>query len=104
MSKKPFLLYHWSASTNRASILKTGLRPALNVVCLCNSPSYAWALSAPFSPQVKQWDLWMVWSTSTRGLILKRFNHLPHAQEFRTPNAIRAKDIWMVGSRKQDKQ
>lgn len=74
---KDLLLFHWSPTERRGQINHLGLlpssRPTTNValedgrpwrapyVCFCPSPSWAWALSGRFRPDVASWDLWQVW-------------------------------------------
>lgn len=65
----PETLYHWSPTSRRTSIKRTGLVPGkLSVdgswrppyVCLSTDPLIGWDLSGRLHPEVAQWDLWGV--------------------------------------------
>ena len=62
------ILYHWSPTTNRGNINRTGLlthrrtlqghwRPPY--VCMCDDPKLGWYLSGRMWPEIPSWDLWM---------------------------------------------
>lgn len=63
------VLYHWSPSSNRASIEKYGLRTHRKTlqgdwrppyICFSNDPMVAWSLSGNMFPDIELWDLWCV--------------------------------------------
>ena len=104
----PFLLYHWSPASRRKSILKYGLVPGKKsvcgtwnppYVCFSKSPSYSYGSCAFYKTDVKEWDLWMVWSNS-----LEVYEILPplkgcDTKEYRVYHRIKKSRIWYVGSR-----
>lgn len=62
-------LFHWSPTTNRRSIKRSGLlthRKTLQgdwrppYIALSDDPSLAWVLSGNMWPEISSWDLWMV--------------------------------------------
>jgi hypothetical protein len=114
MSRRPFLLYHWSPVSRRNSIARLGLVPGklpvqssqrFPYVCFATSPSLAWGLSAEFSDEVGEWDLWMVWSTAVKGRLerLHRVYGRNRARttpaEYRAYERIFKRDVWWVGTR-----
>jgi len=107
---KPFLLYHWAPRVRRKSILRHGLKTGQKAVghvqidkasylCLCDSPSFAWALSGNFVQGIKHWDLWMVWSSDIVDLLYRGDHVGQMPAEYRTRHAIPKSGIWLVGSR-----
>ena len=106
--KRNFLLYHWSPSRNRKSILKRGLMPGHRshtkgfvapYISFSGSPSMAWAL-LPVDRKGR-WDLWMVWSHYAHKM--SRRNDLQNGRgnptEYRVFHKIARGQIWFVGSR-----
>lgn len=109
--KKSFLLYHWSPKKCRKNILQYGLlinqKPNIfknnknwtaPYICFSQSPQLSWNLSADFSENIKEWDLWMIKSD---------FPYKSHSvgehfgKEYRIFQNIPSKDIWYVGTRKK---
>lgn len=105
---RPFMLYHWSPSKNRASIKKYGLVPGKKSVCGQWNPSYicfsryptvSWALSATHQ-KPQSWDLWCCWSN-----VAVPLDHTHKGKEnwwmaeYRTPNRIPKSKLWFVGTR-----
>lgn len=103
-------LFHWSPSRNRSRILKVGLvpnRPCLTstefrapYICFAESPSWAWALSGAFHPDIAEWDLWQ---TSIDRLVKPRrtptYDNQHRWHEVRTRERVYKRDLWYVGSR-----
>ena len=119
MSKRPFLLYHWSPTDRRKSILHDGLCPGkrgningnelvdenyrADCVCFTQSPSSSWALSPAIVGQRTKnacsWDLWMVWSTSADFKKEPKVNDGWQMREYRSMERIPKSKIWLVGTR-----
>jgi hypothetical protein len=115
MSKRrPFLLYHWSPTKNRKSILHDGLcvgklsrtstlsgdhyRP--KYICFSRSPSAAWALSAMQEPNsLQSWDLWMTWSNTKPYKTLTCDSSQLTLTEYRIFERIPKSMVWYVGTR-----
>ncbi len=66
--KLDLVLYHWSPTTNRASIKRLGLvthRKTLQgdwrppYIAFSDDPWLAWSLSGDMFPEIKSWDLWL---------------------------------------------
>lgn len=62
------IFYHWSPTTNRASINKKGLTPGRLTlqglwrppyVAFADDPKLGWFLSGRMYPEIPSWDLWM---------------------------------------------
>ena len=116
MSKRrPFLLYHWSPTKNRKSILHDGLCPlkpanldgndpanegfrATNI-CFTRSPSASWALSATVIGKAQSYDLWMVWSDVKPYKTLTCDSSIWTLTEYRIFERIPKSKIWYVGTR-----
>lgn len=102
-------LFHWTPTTNRPRILRLGLvpgRPSMTsewtapYVCFAESPSWAWALSGHFHPEVESWDLWQ--TTMDRLFSpkrLKTFDTHHRWHEVRTNERVFKRDLWYVGTR-----
>lgn len=101
-------LFHYSPTDRRASIQRRGLqlsRPPVtstarcDYICLSQSPSLAWSLSAGACGQRGQeWDCWQVVLDADDEVEVRPFmgNRI---QELRVRNAIPKSRIWLVGSR-----
>ena len=109
---RPFLLYHWSPRSRRASILRGGLRMKQRspdrswrppYLCWSKFPNMAWSLSATHGPKMQVWDLWCAWSDRVGKL--KRCNFYPDRRkswfndEYRSYENVPAKRTWLVGTR-----
>lgn len=102
-------LYHWTPTTNRKSILKLGLLPnkacltstewRAPYICFAESPSWAWALSGAFHPEIIEWDLWQTSiDRLTEPKRIKSYdNHRWH--EVRTWHRVYKRNLWFVGTR-----
>jgi hypothetical protein len=120
MSKRrPFLLYHWSPTKNRKSILHDGLCPGKkanlngneipnpqyrhNCICFGLTPSAAWSLSAEIYgrriPKRQEWDLWMVWSNVEKYTTTTGSPGRWQMTEYRIFDRIPKSKIWHVGTR-----
>lgn len=111
------ILYHWSPSSNRASITRHGLkvnrlslqgefRPPY--VALADDPWLAWILSGQMYPGIKKWDLWMVNvenQTSFKGWEIitdtYRNSERTYRKEYRVYTRIFKRDLIYLGSRTQ---
>lgn len=105
------LLYHWSPTDRRRQILRYGLRPNCRpttnpvegwkapYVCFSPSPSWAWALSGRFHPEIESWDLWQVW----RSWLPKHKAHWEDGRikEVRAFERVYKRHIWYVGTRSE---
>lgn len=110
-------LYHWSPTTNRASIKKRGLvpgRPSLQgywrppYVAFADEPMLAWKLSGAMFPEIAEWDLWMVdYERSTLGGYEIGLDHglngrgqlEAYVKEYRVYCRVYKRDLQYVGSR-----
>jgi hypothetical protein len=73
------------------------------VICYADDPATAWQLSAGTGrgQAIDEWDLWMIWSDTPSGLeIIPYDNGVP--KEYRVYERIYKKDVWFVGSRRQN--
>lgn len=104
------LLYHWSPTDRRKSIVRNGLLPGSRsrtfdwrppYVCFSDSPSLAWALSAGVTgSEHPSWDLWMVWASCLNGYEVLPFDDEPdRVKEYRVYHRIYKRDLWFVGTR-----
>lgn len=107
-------LYHWAPTTRRNQIIRYGLRPNMRattstndegwrhpVICLADSPSWAWALSGqmPYTP-AGQWDLWQTaLDQITDPLVLPSLDRSSGIHEVRTKHRIYKSSLWLVGGR-----
>lgn len=107
-------LYHWAPTARRKQILRYGLRPNMRittsandegwrapVICLADSPSWAWALSGQqrHAP-VGDWDLWQTaLDQITDPLVLPGLDRSSGIHEVRTEHRIYKRHLWLVGGR-----
>jgi len=101
-------LFHWSPAARRAAIERRGLRidspPTVDSrhwgrVCVCMSPSHAWALSAGYVGEPGQvWDLWMVQLSKQDDVEVMPFTG-NIIEEIRISNNIPRDRLWYVGAR-----
>lgn len=109
-------LYHWAPASRRKQIIRYGLRPRMRpstsigdatsrwrpqVICLADSPSWAWALSGEqrHAPS-GEWDLWE--TTLDRlhePVVLASDARASGIHEVRTTARIFKRDLWYVASR-----
>lgn len=107
-----FGLYHWSPTIRRKQIDRLGFVPGSRslsgdwkppYVCFSNTPHLAWQLSGRIHPEIKEWDLWMTWSSIPSGMeaILESFRDRPghYIKEYRVYERIYKRDIWRVATR-----
>jgi hypothetical protein len=103
-------LFHWSPAVRRKQIIRHGLRPRQRpvtsshdfrqpVVCFAESPSWAWALSGDFHPEVSLWDLWQTSLRSLTDPILMPSYDSHRWHEVRTEHRVFKRDLWLVGQR-----
>lgn len=104
------ILYHWSPAARRKQIIRYGLRPRSRgttstvvtpVICLADSPSWAWALSGEqrHSP-AGEWDLWQTRLDAIEDpIVLPGRDRLSGIYEVRTEHRIFKRNLWLVGSR-----
>lgn len=109
------VLYHWSPTTNRASIKHSGLVPGrLSLqgfwrppyVAFSDEPLLAWFLSGRMFPEIKSWDLWQCYAeaqtsfdhweiiTDTYPDTGRRFT-----KEYRVYTRVYKRDLKYIGSR-----
>lgn len=103
------VVYHWSPSANRESILQVGLQVYSNNVvhtcgrapylCFGSTPSNAWRLSAAMDwvQDHESWDLWQVLLTSVDSVRVTMDGCSVY--EIRTENSIPVDRVWFVGRR-----
>lgn len=101
-------LFHWAPVTRRPAITKHGLRinkrPVVNThrggyICLSQSPSQAWMLSAAAAGERGEaWDCWQVSLGENDEVRVREFvgNRI---EELRIHNDIPKSRIWLVGTR-----
>lgn len=108
-------LFHWAPATRRKQITRFGLRPRMRpttvasegatykapVICLGDSPSWAWALSGDMSyTPPGEWDLWQTaLDLVTEPFLLPSIDRASGIHEIRTEHRIYKRDLWWVGSR-----
>lgn len=102
-------LFHWSPTTRRERIERDGLQvdsePVCHsarfaVVCVSQSPSQAWALSAGvFGRPGQRWDCWQVTLDGEDELEVVPFQGNRIA-ELRVRNDIPVSRLWRVGARR----
>jgi hypothetical protein len=101
-------LFHWSPTERRPSIQRRGLvlhsKPVTSTfrcgyICLSQSPSLAWSLSAgAFGERGQEWDCWQVSLAPDDEVEVRPFfgNRI---QEFRVRNPIPKSRVWFIGHR-----
>lgn len=121
MKVQDLLLYHWSPTSRRNSIIRSGLLPRQEpvfrdelmgnwrapYVCLSPSPSLAWTLSVRRDRDiVKEWDLWMVSRNQLNEADLEYTVKLEdlgrgvrEIKEIRVMERIYKRYVWYVGTR-----
>lgn len=111
------MLYHWAPTTRRKQILRYGLRPRMRpvtssgdpedrqwrprVICLGDSPSWAWALSGAMSyTPAGEWDLWQTsLDRLLEPVVLASNARASGIHEVRTEHRIFKRDLWYVATR-----
>lgn len=101
-------LFHWSPRQRRLAIRQAGLRinrpPVVSTemcdyVCLSQSPSQAWMLSAAAAGEPGQeWDCWQVSLDHDDDVRVRPF-HGNRIEELRVHNDIPKTRLWLVGTR-----
>lgn len=102
--------YHWSPSSRRKSIERSGLLPhSLSTdrlwrppyVCLATKPSIGWGLSGSMlrGKEHSVWDLWQVDISEQSGYEELFFDGSFEVKEIRVYERIYKRNIWYVGSR-----
>lgn len=112
MSRRPFMLYHWSPAARRQSILRNGLCPCKKspdgiwrppYLCFGTTRSMAWCASATHSGKLGSWDLWCCWSDQVGDWVTVNSGREPRVQwwltEYRTFRRIPKRNLWHVGTR-----
>lgn len=112
---EPLCLYHWSPSSRRKSIERSGLVPGSFSlgrewrpphICYSANPHLAFDLSVRIHPEIKEWDLWMVYAWDA-----DRFEAIPemyrnsdkhYIKEYRVYHRIYKRNVHYVGSRTVD--
>ena len=110
------VLYHWAPAERRKQIVRYGLRPSMRrtsivgaeasawkapVVCLGDSPSWAWALSGNlrWTPP-GEWDLWQTsLDRITAPVVIPSDDRPSGMHEVRTEHRVYKRDLWLVGTR-----
>lgn len=82
------------------STISVGWKPPY--VCLAETPSWAWALSGAFHPEIDEWDLWQtsLAQIGKRKILPSYDNHRFH--EVRAFERIYKRDLWLVATRRAD--
>lgn len=104
--------FHWSPSSRRKSIQRSGLVPGKFStdrlwkpphICLADSPRLAWQLSGGMSRgwEHPEWDLWEVWTHEQAGYEKLYFDS-GAIKEIRVFDRIYKRNVWLVGSREAD--
>ena len=104
------ILYHWAPAARRKQIIRYGLRPrsrattssiAAPVICLADSPSWAWALSGEQrNAPSGEWDLWQTrLDIISEPLVLPGTDRLSGIYEVRTTERIYKRHLWYVATR-----
>jgi hypothetical protein len=101
-------LFHWSPTDRRPAIQRRGLiissRPVCTsvrtpLICLSQSPSQAWALSAAvFGERGQEWDCWQIALDPADEVEVRPFFG-NRVEEFRVRNNIPKSRVWLVGTR-----
>lgn len=107
-------LFHWAPAVRRRQIIRFGLRPNMRattstndqgwrhpVVCLADSPSWAWALSGQqrHAP-TGDWDLWQTsLDLLTDPVVLPSTDRASGIHEVRTEHRIYKRCLWWVATR-----
>lgn len=112
------IIYHWSPTSNRASINKIGLdinRKTLQgvwrppYVCFSDDPKLAWYLSGRLWPEINSWDLWMCHVSSQNS-----FDHYEvitdtyvdsgrhYIKEYRVYSRIYKRDLYYLGTKTKE--
>ena len=108
------VLYHWSPTDNRVSILRRGLKVYSKAkkhskgcwpyICLSPRPSLAWGLSAGVrvgdkkNDPIEEWDLWEVRPPDDCEIHVREF-WWPKVEEFKCYTSIPPDCLWYAGSR-----
>lgn len=109
------VLYHWSPTSNRRSINKIGLVPGRLTlqgdwrppyIAFADEPRLGWMLSGRMYPEIKSWDLWMVYhafQTSYKGYEIitdtYRDNGRHFVKEYRIYTRVYKRDLDYIGTR-----
>ncbi len=101
-------LFHWAPADRRAAIRRRGLRPRSKptcsgqrwpYVCLSQSPSQAWSLSAMVHGERGQdWDCWQVTLDVADAVEVRPF-YGNRIEELRVQGPIPASRVWLIGTR-----
>lgn len=101
-------LFHWSPRQRRLAIRQVGLRihkpPTVSTercgyICLSQSPSQAWMLSAAAAGgRGEDWDCWQVTLGHDDQIEVRPF-HGNRIEELRIHNDIPKSRLWLVGTR-----
>ncbi len=101
------ILYHWSPSKNRMSILSEGLRTKKpspfgdfrpDYICLATTPSSGWGLLA--EPElIDSWDLWQI-AIDGKDQLEIRGDFSPYIREVRVLNNLHRRKLWHVATRR----
>lgn len=105
--------YHWAPTERRKRINKLGLLPGSwstdkewkpPFICLAQTPETGWNLSPemPRGKLVKDWDLWEVWVAEQDGFEIIYGDTYDNIKEIRVYDRIYKRNIWYVGSRRND--
>lgn len=107
------VFYHWSPTSRRKGILRSGLVPGkLSVdrawrppyVCFSTDPHLAFNLSIYYHHEVPSWDLWEVFPEQC----IKGYEEIPfdngdgpeeRIKEYRVYQRIFKRDVWYVATR-----
>lgn len=72
-------------------------------VCFSDEPILAWTLSGRLYPEIKQWDLWMVFASDVGDfeVILEMSRHTGkhYVKEYRVYHRIYKRDVYYIASR-----
>lgn len=102
------MLFHWSPTDRRASIIRRGLEPGhLSAdrlwkppyVAFADTPSLAFSLSVQYKRDIESWDLWMTWRSRIGGCEQLPDDRDGTCKEYRVYERVYKRDVWYVGSR-----
>jgi len=108
-------LYHWSPRARRNGILRSGFVPGSNslarewkppYICFSDNADLAWYLSGRIHPEIKDWDLWMVYPSQGIDRWELIFDTYPESgrhyiKEYRVYERIYKRHVQYIGSRSQ---
>jgi len=109
---EPLCLYHWSPTSRRKAIERSGLVPGSwsidrdwkpPHICYSANPHLAFDLSVRIHPEIESWDLWMVFAEDAKSfeaiLELYTFSDKHYIKEYRVYSRIYKRHVHYIGTR-----